>query len=53
MMPFTCEDYPCCGHEFGDCDGSKYGSDEDIKQRVYDRMNDPFYDEDHPRDGEE
>lgn len=27
----TCEDYPCCGHELGDCDGSKYGSDESIK----------------------
>lgn len=26
-----CEDYPCCGHEWGDCDGSKYGSDEQIK----------------------
>ena len=25
-----CEDYPCCGHEMGDCDGSKYGSDEAI-----------------------
>jgi hypothetical protein len=20
-----CEDYPCCGHEFGDCRGQKYG----------------------------
>lgn len=29
-----CEDYPCCGHELGDCDGSKYGSDEDIKAQV-------------------
>jgi hypothetical protein len=29
-----CEDYPCCGHEAGDCDGSKYGSDEDIKAQV-------------------
>jgi hypothetical protein len=49
-----CEDYPCCGHEWGDCDGTKYGSDEDIKQRVYDRMNDEDgYYEDHPRDGEE
>ncbi len=26
-----CEDFPCCGHEYGDCDGSKYGSDESIK----------------------
>ena len=30
----TCEDYPCCGHEAGDCDGQKYGSDEAIKARV-------------------
>lgn len=21
----TCEDYPCCGHELGDCDGTLYG----------------------------
>jgi hypothetical protein len=27
----TCEDYPCCGHEWGDCGGQKYGSDESIK----------------------
>ena len=26
----TCEDFPCCGHERGDCDGSLYGSDESI-----------------------
>jgi hypothetical protein len=30
----TCEDYPCCGHEMNDCDGSLYGSDEAIKERV-------------------
>lgn len=30
-----CEDFPCCGHEAGDCDGRKYGSDESIKARVY------------------
>lgn len=29
-----CEDFPCCGHEPGDCDGSLYGSDEQIKARV-------------------
>ena len=29
-----CEDYPCCGHELGDCDGSLYGSDEDIILRL-------------------
>lgn len=26
-----CEDYPCCGHELGDCNGQLYGSDEAIK----------------------
>lgn len=30
-----CEDYPCCGHEAGDCNGLLYGSDEAIKARVY------------------
>lgn len=30
-MANYCEDYPCCGHEAGDCDGSLYGSDESIK----------------------
>lgn len=40
-----CEDYPCCGHELGDCEGQKYGSDEAIKAEVYRRMNDPEYDE--------
>ncbi len=30
-----CEDFPCCGHELGDCDGSKYGSDESIKAHAY------------------
>jgi hypothetical protein len=41
-----CEDYPCCGHEWGDCEGQKYGSDEDIKQAVYDRMMRDDYDPD-------
>lgn len=27
-----CEDYPCCGHENGDCNGQLYGSDEAIKE---------------------
>lgn len=27
----TCEDFPCCGHERGDCEGQLYGSDESIK----------------------
>lgn len=47
-----CEDYPCCGHEAGDCNGLKYGSDEYIKERVMARWDDPdidpmdpFYDE--------
>lgn len=30
-----CEDFPCCGHELGDCNGEKYGSDEAIKDMVY------------------
>lgn len=29
-----CEDYPACGHEWGDCNGLKYGSDEAIKEQV-------------------
>lgn len=29
-----CEDFPCCGHEMNDCDGSLYGSDESIKERA-------------------
>ena len=30
-----CEDFPCCGHEYGDCNGLKYGSDEAIKAQIY------------------
>lgn len=44
-MANQCEDYPCCGHERGDCDGSKYGSDAAIKAAVYAKFNDPDYDE--------
>jgi hypothetical protein len=40
----TCEDYPCCGHELGDCNGEKYGSDESIKAEVYKQLSDPNYD---------
>ncbi len=44
-----CEDYPCCGHELGDCEGQKYGSDESIIEAHYARMAredyDPYYDE--------
>ena len=34
----TCDDWPCCGHEAGDCNGGLYDTDEQIKQSVYDRM---------------
>lgn len=30
-----CEDFPACGHEWGDCNGLKYGSDESIKETYY------------------
>lgn len=30
-LRMRCEDYPCCGHEANDCDGTRYGSDESIK----------------------
>ena len=33
--PSRCEDFPCCGHEAGDCNGGLYGSDESIKNRIY------------------
>ncbi len=39
-----CEDYPCCGHELGDCNGQLYGSDEAIKAAVYARWDDPDID---------
>ena len=50
-MTVACEDYPCCGHEWGDCDGTKYGSDESIKQAVYDRI--AAGEDDWPAEGEE
>jgi hypothetical protein len=34
----TCEDYPACGHERGDCNGLLYGSDEYIKEQVYEQI---------------
>jgi len=44
-----CEDYPCCGHEAGDCNGNLYGSDESIMAREYARISsrdyDDYYDE--------
>jgi hypothetical protein len=33
-----CEDYPCCGHEAGDCNGQKYGSDAEIYAAEIRRM---------------
>lgn len=38
-----CEDYPCCGHEAGDCNGLRYGSDEAIKAEVYRAAHDPEF----------
>lgn len=40
----SCEDWPCCGHERGDCFGRLYGSDEAIKAAVYARWDDPDVD---------
>ena len=34
----TCEDFPCCGHETGDCEGNLYGSDESIMAAEYARL---------------
>lgn len=34
----ACEDFPCCGHERGDCEGGLYGSDESIIAAEYRRM---------------
>ena len=34
----SCEDFPCCGHELGDCNGQKYGSDESIMRSVWRQM---------------
>ena len=33
-----CEDFPCCGHENGDCEGRLYGSDADIFDREMARL---------------
>lgn len=38
MNSGRCEDYPCCGHESGDCNGLLYGSDEYIKEQVYEQI---------------
>lgn len=34
----ACEDAPCCGHEAGDCEGRKYGSDESLIEQAYRQM---------------
>jgi len=39
----SCEDFPCCGHEAGDCDGSLYGTDVSIMQRIYGSEWDDIY----------
>ena len=42
----TCEDFPCCGHERGDCDGSLYGTDAAIREAEYRRsLTDDFPDD--------
>jgi len=46
-MATMCEDWPCCQHELGDCDGSLYGSDESIKARVYEAIRTGHGDCDH------
>ena len=33
-----CEDFPCCGHDRGDCEGQLYGSDASIIEAEYRRM---------------
>lgn len=44
-----CEDFPCCGHELGDCNGQKYGSDEYIKEQVMRSMTDDRFAESYDR----
>ena len=40
----ACEDYPCCGHEWNDCQGQLYGTDQAIMDHHYARLNHPSYD---------
>jgi len=47
----ACEDYPCCGHEMGDCEGKLYGTDESIKKRVWNNYVRQGYD--YGREGED
>ena len=42
-----CEDAPACGHEAGDCNGELYGSDEAIKEQVYEAIRTGHGDCDH------
>ena len=46
MTSPTCEDFPCCGHERGDCDGSLYGTDAAIREDAHRR----FFTDDFPDD---
>ena len=52
-----CEDFPCCGHERGDCNGQLYGSDEAIKSDPHllcdHEMGDCEVDYDNEPDGED
>ena len=38
-----CEDYPCCGHEAGGCNGGKYGRRKSIKAAAYARISESDY----------
>jgi len=40
-----CEDFPCCGHEMGDCNGALYGSDESIKERAMNNRRNEYADQ--------
>lgn len=31
----VCIDWPCCGHELGDCNGRKYGSESSMRDTYY------------------
>lgn len=52
-----CEDFPCCGHESGDCGGQLYGSDADIIAAEYARMkredDDGAYDDEYEDEDED
>jgi hypothetical protein len=45
MVSAYCEDFPCCGHEMGDCNGELYGSNESIKKRAMARARRDGYDD--------